>query len=342
MTDQTGQVDMQQAQPTTRRPPKREAWCDLQSRTRNFLIPYADRIENHPVYHMELRRQRGDRTLATLLRYSATRLAIIGGVLVTIWLMVFITEMATSRDAWGYIETSTSDAILMWLIYIGLGASILLDFSAMIASVGVINRDRTTATWTLLRVSAIRRFDVIVVKHTVAQMRVWRMVAIIGSVRVATIVILLLYLLGQPLWQEGIGPLLEELVRALWEQPLEALLSVYILATAALVYIAELLWRVRGVTAMGTTVSARVRETTASLLTGFGGITAMWISQAMVAGGLVWFTGFVAEGIDPVDDLGVLVMLAAFTTLYAVVIYGYYAGLRAWCLRQATRHAFRE
>jgi hypothetical protein len=342
MADQTGQVDMQQAQQTPRRLPKRNSWRDLRSRTRNFLIPYADRIENHPVYHMELRRQHTNQTLATLLRYSAIRLAIIGGGLVMVWLLVFISELATSRDTWGYIETSTSDTLLKWLIYVGLGASILLDFSAIVASVGGINRDRTTATWNLLRVSAIRRFDVIVVKHTIAQMRVWRMVAIIGSVRVATIVILLLYLLGQTLWREGIGLLLEDMVRALWEQPLEALLSVYILMTAALVYIAELLWRVRGVTAMGTTVSARVRDTSGSLLAGFGGIAAMWISQGIVAGALVWFTGFVAERIDPVDDLGILVMLAGFTTLYAVVIYGYYAGLRAWCLRQATRHAFRE
>ena len=330
---------MQQVEQTTHYMPKWGLWRNLRSRARSFLIPYTNRIENHPVYHMEIRRQRSDRSLATLLQYSMTWLAIIGGVLVTVWLMVFISELQASDR---YFEAQGSDTILKWLLYIGVGGSLLLDFSAIIASVGGINRDRTTTTWNLLQVSAIRRFDVIVVKHTIAQIRVWRMVAIIGSVRVATVIIIFLYALGYTLWQDGIGLLLEDLTRALLEQPLETLLSVYVLVTAAIVYVAEILWRVRGVTAIGTVVSARVRETTTSVLAGFGGMAAMWISQAILIGALLWLTDIVAERIEPADDMGILVMLAGFASWYTVVIYGYYTNLRALCLRQAMRHAFRE
>lgn len=334
---------MQQAKQTTHFPPRWENFGhSVRSKARSLLIPYANKIEEHPVYHMELRRQRSDRSLSTLLQYSLARLTVIGGVLVTIWLMVFISELEAVNNTRGYFETQTSDTILTWSIYIGLGASILLDFTAIVASVGGINRDQSTATWNLLQVSAIRRFDIIVVKHTIAQLRVWRIVAIISSVRIATVVIAVLYVLGQTLWHDGIGLLLEDLTRALMEHPLETLLSLYILGITAVVYVAEVLWRVRGVTAIGTAISARVKSPTSSVLAGFGGVVTLWISQAIVIGVLFWFTDFVAGRIDPVDDLGILVVLAGFATLYTIVIYGYYTSLRAWCLRHSVRHAFRE
>lgn len=286
----------------------------------NFWIPRSAMIQQHPLYPLERRRQ-GGIALANLPRHSLSLLVKIWVVIVGFPLiaLIYTGNFATITDIWSY----------MWL-FIGIVAVVALDLAGVWVSIGSINRDRPTMLWNLLRATPLLRWHIILVKHTIAQTRVWNLVIAILGIRLGVVSL-------------GVGYLAMPLLEVFHHDPVRGLLILYMLLLLMAMYTLEPLWRVRAMVAFGIVISARVQDSFMVVLAGLGSLGFLWLTQGI---GLVVLLRFLSHSIafDLDNGLAVdgLIMAAGLLTVYAAIVYTYYNQLRLRCLRRAVKDAFRE
>jgi len=290
----------------------------------NFWIPQSALIRQHPLYRLERQRQ-GGIALADLSRHSLSLLAEICAVIVGFPLIVLI-----YTGNFGAITLAIYDIwSSMWLL-VGIVAVIVLDVAGVWVSVGSINRDRPTMLWNLLRATPLLRWQIILVKHTVAQTRVWNLVIAILGMRVGVVII-------------GGGYWVKPLLGAFHHDPVRGIFILYMLLILMAMYILEPLWRVRAMVAVGIVISARVQDSFMSVLAGVGSIGFLWLTQGI---GLLILLRFLSHSIafdlgNGLDGSG-LIMAAGLLSIYVAITYTYYNQLRLRCLHRAVKDAFRE
>jgi hypothetical protein len=310
----------------------------------DYFMPTGTTIQQHPVYIVEARTRRGKRVQITagyLLRMCLLVLVPMG----LMWLgMMQLRLLMTDRTyrpglSEADIIITTSGEVIAWLFIFSVLAGGLLDAISVLTSATGINRERAIGHWDLLRMTNLKRREVIHAKHALAQERTWRLLVLVMAMRVTVIVLGVIHTMFIiPLETDrSFGSLFAEGFR---EVPFQMTAALVILTLFVLVYVLEPIWRVWAVTAMGTAVSARISGITPAILTGLAGIGLMWLGQGGIAVG--YFIGiFTMFGDVEVNSTEVGLMLFFFVeVVFALIIFQYYRGLRQWALRRATRDAF--
>lgn len=313
----------------------------LSDRVLNFLIPHGAAFLNHPIYALEVRQQRSQRTLRHIVPYTTSRVGIITGILLAIWLCILAYHNG-SADWYTYSASDTSESLFLWVFYASAGLNLLLDFFGVVATAGSINREKTSTNWDLLTVTTVRQETVIRAKHIAAQVRIWRLVTLIFGLRMGFTTWGLLHTAGTSIWFNGLGHFIQEAIDEFRHEPVETPLALYLFALIFVVYMLESLWRARLVTAIGLAASARIQNTTSAILAGFAGVVLMWITQAIILIAMFWLSFEIGNYSAMYDDDAIVVIITLVMSGWAAVIYGYYRLVRERLLKWATRRAFAQ
>jgi len=317
------------------------------------LIPHVEQIRQHPMYRIEARHLHR-RELSLLQRYSLWWFVCIAALLVGFW-GVFVVMRLLQYGSGGAgnvgsfstgshpLASSTSAEIAGWAFVASIGVVILLDFISMVVSVNSISKEKTTGNWDLILMTNLSRMGIVRTKHTLSQIRAWRITIILVSFRLAVCLLVVLHMFLLP--DEFTGELLiTDYVRELIERPFQTFFGTTLTVIFAFTYVVEPLWRMRAVTAMGTSISARNWSVTTSMMIGLAAILGMWISQAAIIAGYFWFSSIFTTSsifLGMYSEIVEYVVIFLWVTVAAFIIYAYYRWLREWNLQNAARIAFR-
>ncbi|GAB4318329.1 MAG: hypothetical protein Kow00117_08440 [Phototrophicales bacterium] len=308
----------------------------------NWMIPYANYLQHHPVYFFETHTKRHRRTLQMMTRTSLIWFYYIFMLMIAAWLFVIWRDTRSAStftfDDMLYIA---SQQTLTWFFLIGVAASLLIDIIAILASVGSINRQRTSGHWDLLQLTTLDERTIIHTKHVIIQLQAWRMFVVVLSIRLTTI---LLFLIQSLFFAHGDDP--QTVVQSFldyfsYDFP-NAALTLAIVVNLGMFYLLEPFWRLRAMTALGMWISARVNRVTSALISGFAMIILVWLSHSFGLYALYWLMRWTAEMIDfsYVTLTKALLFLLFWLLVCISVLYLYYWFLRRFSLQRATEHAF--
>ena len=297
-----------------------------------LLNPYPEISPTHPILERETRRMRWIQRAGSPQRYSLwIFLFVIGGVLALYVGWVALKWLNPYRSLYFGWFVDTTSGFAGVLVLASFFAGLLLDYLSMTAALSSISREMVAGTWDLLRLTLLREGELVLAKHTAAQLRAWRATMALVGLRVAVgLLLLVLQIAGSIVYRYPLG-------LGLQSNPLLFLLSnLFPFAALFGVYILEPVWRMRAVTAVGMSISARHTEGTSSMLVGIGMLLLLWLIQLIVA-------------VAVIAGLTVLMFtVAAFGTgafcfpvvLFLVIsptVYGFYSIIKTWGLRQVAR-----
>jgi hypothetical protein len=285
------------------------------------LLPHQ-RLNDNPLFNLEMRRIHWGSTERALWRYSARRLEIIVGVLLILWLGV------TRQDPY----YSVLDNFALLLLGVSLLAEPLLDYLSMIAALGSINAEVAAGRWDLLCMTSLTISKIVAAKHGAAQVRAWRYMILLMALRLAVLLMIAIGLLAG--YGRDYNWIIPAYDRLLWT----VFSLVTILALGAL-YIVEPVWRVRMVTAIGLALSARARSGTSAVLLAGSALGTLWLVSLCLGVGVVIGSSVALSQLAMVGPLFVQALFCTpmvLAALYAM-IYGFYSIIQIGCLRRAER-----
>jgi hypothetical protein len=293
------------------------------------LTPHF-RLNNNPLFALEVRRVRRGESAKSLIDYSLLIVAVICASGLLLWLFLALSSGGSRQSA------TLSDYFLI-LFGFSLLATLTLDYVAMTSSIGSISSEITAGRWDLLRLTAMESKAIVAAKYGAAQVRAWRTMVLIVGLRIAVVLM------------AGITTVMlvvSELRRFMsFDIPLPAMIMLLIAAAAcAVFYIVEPFWRMLTVTAMGLAVSARVGHAASSVVFGVGALAAFWLAQSFVAFALLLIVGIIIAPLASVEVLlvqGVICSPLLFLGVVGVTIYGFYSVVHSWGLRRALNFATR-
>lgn len=299
-------------------------------------MPFSD----SPVFWLETRHRRFVRNFS---RQSRFLVLVAVGFIVILWAIPLLNATPAGSSAGYYYASSyafTSSTTMGWLMVASIGFNFLLDMVCLAMSLNSISGDINRGHWDLLRLTPLRETEIISAKHAFVQIRSWRMTMWVIGLRIGIVVLVLLHLSIIPYLDEYENNFFEDLSRSFMEYPVEVSSSLFILSIFTIIYLVEPLWRMRALTALGMAISARIHNLVFSTLAGLGSLIAVWISQAMIMGGIIWGLFAILPGVnEAITGLCCLLMACIFT---GFVIHLYYSRLSDWALTQATQNAFRS
>lgn len=295
---------------------------------------------DQPLFKYAVRRVRWAGTVEHLRKYNWRIAAIVHLAIVGLWLLA-IYDMVSVYGQTGsinpsYVVSGQSGDFIAWLIVISIGMDLILDFASLIFALNSIAGEVNAGRWDLLRMTPINERLIIEAKHGLAQLRAWRVMALVLYTRSAAVVLILLHTFLLPVLV-GDSPDIFREFRYDFFNMLLALVTVVIFLA---IYIIEPLWRMRAMTAVGIAISTRVLYTIAfAFLTAFAAIVATWITQVMILAIIGWFTAQVASAFY-VTAFMCAVLSACIAT--AFVVRTYYRRLEGWALGYAIRRIHAE
>src|SRR5258708_1331226 len=138
----------------------------------------------------------------------------------------------------------------------------------------------------LLRLTPLSAKTCIAAKHGIAQIRVWRVLALEVAVRMSGIIILIAWrMFDYGLWWNSyvrVWPLYDELGRSFQYHPVASATNLILSAVLVVAYITEPLWRMRVITAFGLALSASLRNLTFGALSALALVIALHIAQVAI------------------------------------------------------------
>jgi hypothetical protein len=255
------------------------------------------RIAHHdPLFRYEIRRVRWAQTQDQLTNYSVLVLWLIPALVLSLWILLL--GSATGNYA--------RDTFIALLLILGIGANLLLDMVSLTASLQSVGSDMQAGRWDVLRLTDLNSEQFVTAKYALTQVRTWRVVALVMSLRISLIAFLAIRL--------------------------ELLPALLVLAGYALVYVLEPLWRMRALTALGVAIATRLRNTIYALVAGLAATLVLWVAQAIFVLTVVsWLNGSIPA-------------LICFEPLILAVagwwFYTFSRGLQTRALNHAATHAF--
>ncbi len=287
------------------------------------LTPHSH-LSHNPLFALEARHTRWGESGVTLARRSGIWIGV--GALVVV--MPFVIWMALELPRTGtlsLIYQSGTDYVA-WALAIGLLLGLLVDCGSIAVSIGSINGEMLTGRWDLLRLTLLRIERLIAAKHGTAQLRAWRLMALVVGVRVGAVA-LLIFLYSSPVF----------LAAPIFIDPLEVTFGYVLIIALSLIFIAEPLWRMRALTAVGLVISSRMHSSITTILMAASYVFALWIVEgfvfSVVGVAMSWLFGFGA--LVTADVLWFLCFGPFFVGIISVAIWGYYHIVETWALRRA-------
>lgn len=245
-------------------------------------LPHFQLDANNPLWNYELRRVLDADTLRTRTR----RWFLWGFTLPALFWFVYQIHISAQPEDW----QQQSTVFWFWqhlviLFWASLADKLILDFMAVIAGFRTSQHDFTSANWDLVMLTHLSSQKVISAKHSVSQIRVWRMMMISIGFRSGIITAGVLQIFITPILHEGIPKMDLDL-----EASLISLVFLTALMMLALAYILEPRWRVATLTAGSIAVSTRKMSSTFQVLAGLGVIVTFLIAQAVILFFSIWAT----------------------------------------------------
>ncbi len=287
------------------------------------LTPHAQ-LSHNPLFALEARRMRYGDSGDVLSRRSSRWIGIGAAVVV----IPFLAWMAFDLRYYGSLSvlTDLGMSYVTLALVIGLLLGLLVDCAAIAGAIGGISGELITGRWDLLRLTPLRVERLIAAKHGTAQLRAWRLMALVVGVRIGAVA-LLVFIYTAPIF----------LMVPIFVDPLEVVFGYGLIGILSLIFIIEPLWRLRALTAVGLAVSSRMQSSMTALLSAAGYVIALWIVEAFVFSivGLT-LSSVIGVGVYAFSDW---LWFAFFTPLLLGVVYaavwGFHHVVETWALRQA-------
>jgi len=272
-------------------------------------MPHALITTANPVFDYELRRVRWPRSVEELQRYTLNVLIALHLIIGGLWLV--------SRLF--YNRPNAGTALLMTYALIALSSVVIMvaaDLYYILTTVGAINHQIAAGQWDLLRITELRGENILLAKYAIAQIRAWRFLSVEVAIRVAGLVL---------------GVLFEPQIFVVLVLTLPVSWCLMILVAG---YVAEPLWRMQAIIALGVAIAARVHNHTFAILTALGAILVIQVLRFVVLAGLWYVTlGLLTSR----TNVFCMLPLASIATTY--ILYVFYQTLRKISLRHAARFA---
>jgi hypothetical protein len=299
---------------------------------RQLLNPYPDVRPDHPMIVREMRRLRWLKRAGSLRRYSLLIFLRVIGIVLVLFLILLFVQWRQDRDLFGFWRIGGEYFVI--LVGVSLLANLLLDFGSITAALNSISGEITNGTWDLLRLTGIREGELVLAKHMITQIRVWRTTMWVIGLRIAATLIAIIATLTVYFFNTSFSE-----YRTFQENVVFFLFNIIPLMGLFCIFILEPLWRMRAMTALGMVISVRTRDNALAVLLSVAMVLALWLMQAVVIAAVVvglWVLAFVLSAGD------MLALCAPLTTLLLIfsVVYGFYSILKTWGLRQVTRRLF--
>ncbi len=293
-----------------------------------LLLPSGDL--SNPVFRLESRRLRWGNANYHFLRFSLRAASILVGFIYTCWLL-----FAISSSYFNLLATIQNVAAITFVISIA--ADFFIDLISMTFTITAISGEINVKHWDLVRLSLLDRESIIKAKHAIANIRVWRMMAVVWLLRCLTAALfVLMYFI--PTQYDG-RPLISNVLRSLVTNPFEVIFVFATLITFAAIYLIEPKWRMSAQTALGLAISARMHNTLNAGLAALAVIVVIWTVQIIILALYAWMTvNLLMDVRNPVVAFCFLFLACGGTALTVRV---FYSALRQWALDYALRHAFK-
>lgn len=292
-------------------------------------LPFAEIAKgnpHNPLFKVEIRRVAGMQNPQQMLSYSRWVFGIILAGTLALWLLSIYGawDRLSVRNYYDYRVYNASNQVLLWVFVISLLSNFLLDMRCMIAGLGSISTEIISGRWDLLRLTLLRMEYMVEAKHAVAQVRSWRWMVIIVSLRATSIILVLLQAFVLPLI---LGAGFSSYAFSSLFTPFNLYIFVGIGILAA-VWIVEPYLRMRALTALSLALSARIHNLTYAFLAAFVAIVLVWISQIIIIA--VFLFASISMSL-------VALYCSPFIFLcFAIFVWVYYRSLKNSSLRRAT------
>lgn len=315
----------------------------------NYLIPQGASLNHHPIYWIEQRRISWKRALPRIPRYSLFWSLRVFLVVLALWLITvgdaYLNQPINSSgfSSFRYSLIDRSFTFIGWAGLAALALVVLLDFISVLVSVNGIVKDKYNEHWNLIHLTTLNQRGIIAAKHTLAQVRAWRITMIVVAARLSVLLIFGLHLLLIPdpySDQTAIQSLLQNFV----DNFFTSLVFLLGFALFSFLYIIEPLWRMRLITAMGTAISAWVRSATMGGLAGLAAVAFMWISHGLIIAAFLFVSNLIGQWLFTFNDVSAeltAVIIYIWIVAFFGIVYFYYRLLCRWSLRRAEKAAFR-
>jgi hypothetical protein len=300
---------------------------------------------DQPLFKYAVRRVRWAATVEQLRKYNWRVAAIVHLVIVGLWLLAIYDNvslyMQTGSINPAYVVTGQSGDFIAWLMVISIGMDLILDFASLLFALNSIAGEVSARRWDLLRLSPVREDRIVAAKHGLAQVRAWRVMALVLYTRSAAVLLILLHTFLLPFFVGGGS----DILNGFRYEFFNTLIALVIAAIFLVIYVVEPLWRMRAMTAVGIAISARVYSITFAFLTAFAAIVATWITQVMILAMIGWssaqIVGSLNNGVNASATVFLCIALGAcIATAFIVRIY--YRRLEDWALGYAVRRIHAE
>jgi hypothetical protein len=267
-------------------------------------MPYAAVSADNPLFLYEVRRIRWGQTAWQLMSYSLAAWWFVPFFMASLWVLLL-------DDHSSPVISDARDHYIVFLFVFGVGANFILDMVSITASLRGVACERQAGRWESLRLTNLCPEQFISAKHAAAQVRAWRVMALVVSLRLSLVVFLMIRI--------------------------ELLPTLFLLIGYCVVYILEPLCRLRALTAVGLAVSARICNTAYALLASSAAILAAWAVQGsiflLVCGWLLVKYG--ASSIPVLVCFQPLILVALAWSFYAIC-----RRVERWSLHHAALHIF--
>jgi hypothetical protein len=325
------------------------------------LNPFNESILNNPLYQLDARRLKRGATPESLMVWSRTviiRVFLIFGILIVIFAgiqrhseyqrQVFYQQNYNSpyyiQETFPFIVSVLALAAGV-IFLISIASNFFLDLAAINASLGVINQDVGNGRWDLVRITALEGEQIVNAKHTLTRLRCWRMMITIFAMRVLVLVLLVLTTLVNIFaHRNGFWAGLSDYISGFFRQPIENILLLLLMIGWAAIYLGEVFYRHRTLTAVMLGLSTG-RNTTNAILTGLAGVMAIWIAQGFMLFFIFWMISVINWLLSPtVWRIAILAFFAilSVSALIIALFFHYYRFLYQWGVRMITRRALVE
>jgi hypothetical protein len=255
----------------------------------------------NPVFSYDVQQVRRLRTSESLTRYGRLLLLVSYCLLMLWWLYIIVMFAQPSVDQrWIAYQNFYSGIGVLWLaIPVVLPvAALILDVYSMAVTLNNIGHETSTGQLEMLRLTPLSANAYVAAKHSVAQIRAWRVLVVEVAVRMLSVVVIIIgftFISEFYPYYVQIAPLYE-ITRSFKYHPLGTTALLITLLIFVIVYIAEPLWRMRVLTAIGLAISARSRNLPFASLAGFGAIVMFHLVQVSIIVALALFRrGFNAD-----------------------------------------------
>ncbi len=269
-------------------------------------MPYTAVSADNPLFRYEVRRIRWGQSAWQLMGYSLAAWWFIPFLMASLWVLLLDDYSNPRLD-------HARDQYIVLLLLCGVGANFILDMVSLTAALSGVASERRAGRWDALRLTNLCPEQFVSAKHAAAEIRAWRIMALVVSLRLSLVAFLMIRI--------------------------ELLPTLFLLLGYCAAYVLEPIYRMRALTALGIAISTRIQNMAYALLASSVAILATWAAEIgiflLVCGWLLVRYG--ASSIPVLVCFQPLILVALAWSFYTLC-----RRVECWSLRHAATHIFRQ